>query len=254
MKQSVFSGIVGVAIMALGLALASVPAEAQATRTWVSRDGDDANPCSTTAPCHTFAAAISKTAAFGEINVMNGGAYGSVTITKSITIRSQVEAGVLAAGNDGIIVNVGANDRVVLEGLDIEGSGQGRNGINITNSGTVDIIRCAIRGFAQNGVNLAGNAGARAYVYDSVILNNGGGLNIQGAGGAANTAIAEKTLLDNNKSFATQTAGAGTLILIGSTLTGSPSSIVAANGATVVSYGNNVLQGNGAPTQTMHLQ
>jgi hypothetical protein len=251
MKRSILSGIAGTAITALGLALASAPAEAQATRTWVARDGDDANPCSFTAPCHSFASAITRTAAFGEINVINAGAYGSVTITKSITIRSTVEAGVLASGNDGITVNVGPNDRVVLDGLDIEGSGQGRNGITITNSGTVDIIRCAIRGFAQNGVNVAGNAGARAYVYNSVILNNGGGLNIQGAGGAANTAIVDKTLLDNNKSFATQVDRAGTLTLIGSTLTGSPAGIIAANGAAVVSYGNNVLQGNGAPTQTL---
>jgi len=254
MRKATFSGIVGATIVALGLALSSAPADAQATRTWVARNGDDINPCSNTAPCHTFAAAISRTAAFGEINVMNAGAYGSVTITKSITIRSEVEAGVLAAGNDGITVNVGANDRVVLEGLDIEGSGQGRNGVNITNSGTVDIIRCAIRGFTQNGVNVAGNAGARAYVYDSVILNNGGGLNIQGASGAANTAIVEKTLLDNNKSFTTQIDGAGTLTLIGSTLTGSSSAIVAAKGATVISYGNNVLQGSGTPTQTLQPQ
>ncbi len=249
MTKGVFSGIVSVTIMALGLALASVPAEA-----WVSRDGDDANPCSTTAPCHTFASAMSKTAAFGEINVINAGAYGSVTITKSITIRSTVEAGVLAIGNNAITVTVGPNDRVVLDGLDIEGQGQGLNGVTITNSGTVDIVRCAIRGFTQNGVNVAGNAGARAYVYDSVILNNGGALNIQGTGGGANSAIVERSLLDNNKSFATQIDAAGTLTLIGSTLTGSPSSIVATNGATVISYGNNVLQGNGAPTQTLHPQ
>lgn len=254
MKRSVLSGIVGATIMALGLALASAPADAQATRTWVSRNGDDANPCSTTAPCKTFSGAISKTAAFGEINVMDAGPYGAVTITKSLTIRSEAEAGVLVIGADGITVAVGPNDRVVLEGLDIEGANGGGNGINISNSGTVDIIRCAIRGFTQNGVNVAGNAGTRAFVYDSVILNNGGGLNIQGAGGAANTAIVENSVLDNSKSFAAQIDGAGTLTLIGSTLTGSPSAIVAAKGAAVISYGNNVLQGSGLPTQTMHPQ
>ena len=254
MKQSVLSGIVGAIIMALGLALAPAPAHAQATRTWVARDGDDANPCSFSAPCQTFTGAISKTAAFGEINVINAGGYGPVTITKSITIRSTVEAGVLVLGTNGIAVAVGPNDRVVLDGLDFEGEGQGLNGVTITNSGTVDIIHCAIRGFAQNGVNVAGNAGARAYVYNSVILNNGGGLNIQGAGGAANAAIVENSRLDNNKGFATQTDGAGTLTLIGSTLTGSSSAIMAAKGATVISYGNNVLQGSGAPTQTLHPQ
>jgi len=254
MKQSIFSGIVAATVTVLGLALAPAPANAQLTRSWVSQIGDDANPCTYTAPCKSLSGAMAKTAAFGAIDVKDPGGYGAVTITKSVTIRSQFEAGIFAAGTDGIIVTVGPNDRVVLEGLDIDGGGNGNNGVNVTNSGTVQIVRCTIRGFTQNGVNVAGNAGARAYVYDSVILNNGGGLNIQGAGGAANTAIVEKSLLDNNKSFATQVDAAGTLTLIGSTLTGSPSSIVAAKGAVVVSYGNNILQGNGAPTQTVHPQ
>jgi hypothetical protein len=69
--------------------LFSVPAQAQATRTWVSGVGDDANPCSRTAPCKTFAGAIPKTAVGGEINVLDPGGFGAVTITKSIQIRSE---------------------------------------------------------------------------------------------------------------------------------------------------------------------
>src|ERR1700712_226303 len=107
--------------------LYSAPAAAQATRTWVSGVGDDANPCSRTAPCKTFAGAISKTAATGEINVLDPGGYGAVTITKSISIISDhVEAGVLVGATNGIIINVpNASDRVLLEGLDIDGAGVG---------------------------------------------------------------------------------------------------------------------------------
>src|SRR5438876_2193224 len=80
---------------------------AQATRTWVSGVGDDANPCSRTAPCKTFAGAISKTASGGEINVLDPGGFGAVTITKPISIiADHVEAGVLVSGTNGIIVNV----------------------------------------------------------------------------------------------------------------------------------------------------
>ena len=71
------------------LPVAGSLAHAQATRTWVSGVGDDANPCSRTAPCKTFAGAISKTAAGGEINVLDPGGFGAVTITKSITISSR---------------------------------------------------------------------------------------------------------------------------------------------------------------------
>src|SRR6478735_5271875 len=87
---------------------------AQATRSWVSGVGDDANPCSRTAPCKAFAGAISKTAPAGEINVLDPGGFGAVTITKSISIiADHVEAGVLVSGTNGIIVNAGANDRVL---------------------------------------------------------------------------------------------------------------------------------------------
>ena len=104
---------------------------AQATRTWVSGVGDDVNPCSRTAPCKTFAGAISKTAAKGEINVLDPGGFGAVTITKSITIRSEVEAGISAPGTNGIIINALATDKVVLEGLDIDGFGTGLDGVKI---------------------------------------------------------------------------------------------------------------------------
>src|SRR6188508_1656701 len=104
-----------------GLAFTAAPAQAQATRTWVSGVGDDANPCSRTAPCKTFAGAISKTAGGGEINVLDPGGFGGVTITKSITIRSTFEAGVLVSGTNAIVIAAGVNDQVILEGLDIEG-------------------------------------------------------------------------------------------------------------------------------------
>src|SRR4029077_6469033 len=91
--------------LALALAFSSL-AQAQATRTWVSGVGDDANPGSRTAPCKTFAGAISKTAPGGEINVLDRGGFGAATIPKAISIISTVEAGVLVPGTNGIIVNV----------------------------------------------------------------------------------------------------------------------------------------------------
>src|ERR671935_826139 len=93
------------AVFALCLLCSSL-AQAQATRTWVSGVGDDVNPCSRTAPCKTFAGAISKTAINGEIDVLDPGGFGAVTITKSITIDgSGTFASVLAAGTNGIIIN-----------------------------------------------------------------------------------------------------------------------------------------------------
>jgi hypothetical protein len=151
-------------------------ARAQATRTWVSGVGDDANPCSRTAPCKTFAGAISKTAPSGEINVLDPGGFGAVTITKPITISSEgFEAGVLVSGTNGIVVNVpNATDVVVIRGLDIEGLTTGINGITVITGGTVQVEKCTINHFTASGINFAPTvAGSQLHVLDTVVRNNG---------------------------------------------------------------------------------
>jgi hypothetical protein len=165
---------------ACGLALFTASAaNAQATRTWVSGVGDDVNPCSRTAPCKTFAGAISKTAAGGEINCLDPGGYGAVTIVKSMTINCvYTEGGVLAGGN-GIVVNAQPTDTVVLRGLDIFGVNPPTNGVRIVQAGSVTIEDSTIRRF--NAANSAGisfapsNAGARLFVNNVTITENGSG-------------------------------------------------------------------------------
>src|ERR1700747_2333291 len=91
----------------------------QATRTWVSGVGDDANPCSRTAPCKTWAGAISKTAPGGEMDALDPGGFGAVTITKSITLDGGGGQGasVLVAGTNGIVVAAGATELVIIQNL-----------------------------------------------------------------------------------------------------------------------------------------
>jgi hypothetical protein len=150
----------------------------QASRTWVSGVGDDANPCSRTAPCKTFAGAISKTAAGGEIDALDPGGFGALTITKAITLDGgggQV-ASVLVSGTNGIVVSAGANDVVILRNLRINGIGSGLNGIQFLAGKDLNVENCYIFGFTQNGINIALNQGtpASVHVIDSVLKNNSG--------------------------------------------------------------------------------
>src|SRR6516162_5894059 len=147
------------AVSLLGLAM-SAPAFGQATRTWVSGVGDDANPCSRTAPCKTFAGAISKTAAGGEIDALDPGGFGAVTITKAITIDGgggQI-ASVLASGTNGINVNAGPTDVVTLRNLRINGivssAGGGVNGVQYNTGGALHIENCYIFGFTGDGIDV----------------------------------------------------------------------------------------------------
>src|SRR6185312_15518777 len=127
MKMSKMNVLKVLAVVLLGTAFMS----AQASRTWVSGVGDDANPCSRTAPCKTFAGAISKTAAGGEISVLDPGGFGALTITKSITLNGEgTLASVLVAGTNGIVISAGAADTVIIRNLSINGIGSGISGIN----------------------------------------------------------------------------------------------------------------------------
>src|SRR5205809_3813244 len=129
-------------------------ADAQATRTWVSGVGDDANPCSRTAPCKTFAGAISKTAAGGEIDALDPGGFGAVTITKSITIDGgggQV-AGILASLTTGIIINAQPADIVTSRNIQINGAGNGIRGINYIAGLGLIVEHCNISGFTGEGI------------------------------------------------------------------------------------------------------
>jgi|SRR2546423_6861862 len=172
-----------IGLMMLILAAAS-SAQAQATRTWVSGVGDDVNPCSRTAPCKTFAGAISKTAAGGEIDCLDPGGFGAVTITKSITIDGTHGAGfgsILASGTTGVNVNDSATATpntitVRLRSLSINGTGTtlGTNGINFTSGATVHIEDCRIMNFSQNGIRVATPQPARLIVQDTTITDCGG--------------------------------------------------------------------------------
>jgi hypothetical protein len=244
------SAILG-GILALGLSIA--PASAQATRTWVSGVGDDANPCSRTAPCKTFAGAISKTATGGQINCIDPGGFGGVTITKAIQITCLVEAGVLVSGTNAIIVNTPANAEVLLEGLDIEGLGTGLNGIRIISAAKVTVKRSSIRNFTGNGIDVNGPAGARVVVEDTIILSNNNGISLVGnPAGSSNVAIVNRTTIENNAGSSINVAAGSTLVLGASFLSGSTASVT--NAGTFTSFGNNQLGGTGTPTSTITLR
>src|SRR4051794_23774733 len=154
------------------------PAHAQATRTWVSGVGDDVNPCSRTAPCKTFAGAISKTAAGGEINCLDPGGFGGVTIIKAMTLSCGYTHGsILVAGGPGITINAGVNDRVVIKGLEITGVNQtvtpGTIGVRIIGAKSVSIEDSVITSFSQQGIadqRTAGNT--NLFIRNSVIRYN----------------------------------------------------------------------------------
>ena len=156
------------------LAFASL-AQGQATRTWVSGVGDDVNPCSRTAPCKTWAGAISKTATGGEIDALDPGGFGTLTITKSITVDGTYGQGFGSTLNSGGINGFVINDslsatpntaKVTLRNLSIDGAGttQGLNGIRFIAGLQLSVENVSIESQSNNGIDVALNAAVNGLV------------------------------------------------------------------------------------------
>jgi hypothetical protein len=184
------------AVLVFTCAFASL-AQAQATRTWVSGVGDDANPCSRTAPCKTFAGAISKTADCGEIDALDPGGFGAVTITKSITIDGTgTLAGILASLTTGVIINAASDKVVTLRGLSINGACNGIRGINVIQGARLNVEDCVIFRFANEGILINKSGDFALNVRNSVIRDNAG----EGISLASTSGGQIKTTLDNIRS------------------------------------------------------
>jgi hypothetical protein len=193
-------------------------AQAQATRTWVSGVGDDVNPCSRTAPCKTFAGAISKTASGGEIDALDPGGFGTVTCTKSITLDGTgTNASILASATNGINVNDSATAtpgtiKVRVRALSINGAGTtiGVNGINFTSGSALIVEDTVIDTFSNAGINIPSSTASNILALRNVSIRNcATGVNI------SNTSSRVSTLSwDNVKILKSAgnglTAGAGT--------------------------------------------
>jgi hypothetical protein len=235
------------------IAVAAPPAFAQATRTWVSGVGDDVNPCSRTAPCKTFAGAISKTAAGGQINVVDSGGFGGVTISKSITIDGAgFAASALVGSGNGIVINNPAAN-VVLRNLDIIGVPPAAdctvlNGVQAVAAATLRLDNVEISGF-QRGINLP-LSGANPDLFVDVNLNNVNisnncvaGINAEPAAGRLTRVVVDGTRISNSNQAILAAPGAEVWVA-GSNLSLNNVGLVANGGARIHDMCGNTMVGN----------
>jgi len=274
-----FSLCLGLFATTLLLLTGVTPGFAQATRTWVSGVGDDVNPCSRTAPCKTFAGAIAKTLAGGEIDALDPGGFGAVTITKAITIDGgggQI-ASVLVSGTNGIVISAGANDTVTLRNLQFNGLGSGINGIRFLSGASLIVERCRIFGFTAAAIDIAPSAGGRMFITNSTVTNNVNGIFVDGSSGGA-SAIIKVSVTDtkaannsgngiaasspaghspiemvinhadavNNNGIGVQATGTSGILIGNSNVVGNGTGVSQTSGGSISSYKNNNINANGA--------
>jgi hypothetical protein len=252
------SKLLAVAATTLTLFAVSAPAHAQATRTWVSGVGDDLNPCSRTAPCKTFAGAISKTFINGEIDCLDPGGYGAVTITKSITIDCTSTLGsILASGTTGVTISiaVNANDpfrTVRLRGLSINGSGAsgtigtrtGVRGVRILDAAVVEIEDTVISDFVTAGVGDSRTSTGGKLVIRNSVIRDVTGSGISAAGANPNNVSIENVHLNAN-GFGLAAATGNRVSIARSVLAANNTAGVEGDPGSQIGLENSLVSGNG---------
>lgn len=228
--------------------LYTAPAYAQATRTWVSGVGDDVNPCSRTAPCKTFAGAISKTAAGGEINCLDPGGFGGVTITKAMTLNChEVFGSILVAGAPGVTINA-PGARVILRNLQITGvlgtATPGTIGVRILAAKVVSIEDCVITQFSQQGISDTRTGSGNFLFVKNTVLSHNTGAGISAGAGATSGTVLENVYSFSN-GFGLATATGNNVMVSRSVMSGNSSAGIEADVGAQVFVDNTVITNNG---------
>jgi hypothetical protein len=242
-------------VLAACMVLVSAVAHAQATRTWVSGVGDDANPCSRTAPCKTFAGAISKTAAGGIIDALDPGGYGAVTITKAMTIEGTgTLASALSSGVQGVIVNItsGTNRNVVLRDIAIDGAGVtlGTNGINFLAGDSLTLERVSIKQYSTNGIFFQPNSAASLNLNNVSILLCATGIRSAPVVGGSSKIHVENTLIAKGATGVIAGASTGGEISNSIISNNSGDGLQASGGAVMVIASSRVFNNGGSGLNT----
>jgi hypothetical protein len=261
---------IAAALLACGLFAA--PAQAGPNRTWVSGTGTDGGTCAITAPCKTFAFALTQTAAGGEIDVLSPGGFGAVTIPMAISIIND-GVGVAAIGStsgNAITINAGATDSVHLRGLTLAGLNSGTNGIQFNSGGNLAIENCVIRNFANAGLNITPSTSSSFSVSNTISSNNTSiGISVQPTGSAVVSGVLSNVTADsnvsgilvagsgvalnvtvansdasNNSSLGVGASTAATAVLLSNVVTSNNNTGIAASTSSTVRVGQSVVTGN----------
>jgi hypothetical protein len=229
-------------LIAAVLVLLPVAAQAQATRTWVSGVGDDVNPCSRTAPCKTWAGAISKTAAGGEISALDPGGFGAVTITKSITLSGDgTLASILSAGTNGIVISAAATDVVIIRNLSLHGGNTGLNAIRYLAGGAVIVENVTIAGFTGVGVTAQLTASGNLSVRNLSVVGGSSGVRVTTAGGLLRYSVVNSMVRNASKGVYSLQGAIGTVT---NSVFASNNQGVLAEGGSIMNVEDSTLSGN----------
>src|SRR5262249_44812805 len=107
---------------------------------------------------------------------LDSAGYAAFTVTQPISIVASpgVTAGISTFSGNGITINAGTSDVVVLRGLSVNNQGSTGNGIIFENGGMLHVENCTVSGFSQ-GSGLLPLSPGELDVKDSTFRSKVGG-------------------------------------------------------------------------------
>ena len=230
-------------IAGLMLLFAIDPVQAQLSRSYLSRTGSDAADCSQATPCATFATTITNTSAKGEVNAIDSGNYTSFTVTKSLTVKANGAVAAVTPFTVGITINAGANDVVILSGLEVNAlANSGTIGIRIIAAREVHIIGCHIFGGSQAGIRDERTAAGSVLVVRDTNIHDNAGVGI--ALGGSNIRATVDNVHANSNGYGIAIATANSMNVNRSTFTGNRTAGVEADPGARLLIENSVINNN----------
>jgi hypothetical protein len=175
MTRTIFNA----AALALAATLPTAPARAQVARTFLSAAGSDSNNCANVAtPCRHLATAFAATAADGEIYVLDPANYGSLTITRGVTIEGHGWASIApVANNAAITINGNPGDKIGIRGVALNGAGiSNATGIAFNSGGSLTVSDSIIQNFSTDGIDFVPTAASFLSVSNTLVANNNPGI------------------------------------------------------------------------------
>jgi hypothetical protein len=269
----IVSSFFAATLLALGLDAGGAQAQ---TRVFVAAQGSDSNPCTFALPCRTFQHAHNVVVVNGEIDVLDPAGYGALTITKAISLQGHGFSGISASSGNAITINAGAGDLINLRGLLLDGVGSGTAGIEFNSGASLNIQDSMIRNFVTFGINFQPTAASQLNVSQTIIsdLGAGGtGVSITPAGSGSAIAVLDHVRIQHGFNGLVGLAASGTInaTVIGSvisnfsqlgigivgaptvvrvtrsTITANATGLSAVSSGSLISYGDNSIDGNTAP-------
>ncbi len=218
------------------------------TQTWISGVGDDANPCSRTAPCLTLQGAYAKAAVGGEINYLDPVEAGALTINHSITINGAAAGGgAQVEGQDAILVAAGATDVVVLHHLTLIGDDT-HGGVHVTSVGTLQLDGCELRDF-NKGVDFEPSLGGQLLVSDSTLEHmSDSALLVASSSGTANATVSDSQLADSARGILALAGAQVSIVsstLAGNSVAGAAATLGKTGGSAQITLFQTTVTGNG---------